>query len=116
MELYTYIGNIWRLGHHTHATGRDALDIAFYKTQDNINIMDHQVKDHTHFSSPGIKLGKPVHFDEHRVQLHVFNSEESGIEALYMTYLAYDTGFFHQLYQQPGFIHGIGQWLFHENM
>ena len=46
------------------------------QTQDDIDIVDHQVEDHTYFGAAGIKLCQAVYFDEHGFQFHVFQGQD----------------------------------------
>src|SRR4051812_9175742 len=53
------------VGHDGHATRGNMFHFTFHKAENNINIVDHQVKDHADFRSSWIKLGEAVHLNEH---------------------------------------------------
>ena len=61
-------------------------------------------------------LCEAMYFYEHWLKGIILQSKECGIESFHMSYLEFAIGFFCQLHEFTGFIHGIGQGLFNKYM
>jgi hypothetical protein len=77
----------------------NGLDWGINHAENDLNIMDHQIKDHIDACRPLQKRAQPVGFDEHGIDKGSLQSHEGSIKPLLVTNLEDELFFFRHIDQ-----------------
>ena len=116
VKLDARVRNIWRFADHRNPVGAYFGRPGVNHTQNNVQVVDHQVEHHRYVRSARIECGQAVRFNEHGVEVGVFQRQQGGVEALHVANLYLYSIFFAQSNQFFGLRDGMGKRFFDKHV
>src|SRR5581483_1010574 len=116
LELHPGIGNIDLVGENRQSDAADLPDWRPDQPQDQVKVMDHQIKHHIHIHTARAEDAQTVNLKEHGAMGHTFCRQDSGIEPFEVPDLKDATTELRALDQFIRFVHRAGHRLLQQHI
>ena len=87
LKFHARIGNIGLVREHRNANGPNFADGRRHQTQNDVEVVNHQVEDDIDIETPGRERGEPVDFEKLRAGRKFARGCNGWVESLDMAYL-----------------------------
>lgn len=109
VEFYAGIGDVGCAADDGYPTGADAFDIGFDQAEDDVEVVYHEVMHHGDISATRIELCEAMHLYEEWLDEFLIETEQGGVESLYVAYHAFDACLLDELDQGGGLCRSVGE-------